>query len=197
MIWLALFTLCAAAPIAEGHYHPTKLGTKIVRRYYSESTHFDAMSFVSDVKRNGNALIVTHTSRSRSIFDGIERDSPVAKYSVSVKGIWLIETFDHVNEKWKVHGDEEECILPGGVKERAAWTTVPYDDGVKFKNECRTERITVPAGTFVCLAVSGGAEKDGKMIRTGAVWYAKGIGPIRSKHGDKIVMEAVKVEIGK
>lgn len=205
-----LWVLAAAAPVPRDTnksklFFPTEVGTKLVKRYYDTGSSSDSTYAVTAVEEKGAAKLVTISWTTQGLsglvngkpYQSPDREDLYAKYLVSKNGLFVVSDYNLIEKKWQDF-DHPRCLLKLPVKPGDSWTTeVPAERYKVTATVGKPERVKVPAGTFDAIPVHADATHNGKPVPHRTVWYAAGIGPIKSMVGDRVGMELVSFTPGK
>lgn len=205
-----LLALASAAPVPSDtnkpkFYFPTEVGAKLVKRYYDTGSSQDSTYTVTAVEEKGAAKIVTiswTTPGLRGLINGKlyqspDREDPYSKYLVSANGLFVVSDYNLIEKKWEDF-EHPRCLLKLPAKAGDMWAE--ENPAVKYKVTTtvgKPERIKILAGTFDAIPVHAKATHNGKPVPHRIIWFAAGIGQIKSMVGDRVGMELVSFTPGK
>ena len=189
-------------------YFPTKKGQRLVYQYYDEKSKPTIKVYynVQDVTETDKGMKIT-TQHWIETEDGEMTDTILLDYYCK-NGEFYIDmqsTLSSMLSKYEgmdIEIQTKDLALPSTLKEGdvlpdGSATVVVKNNGVKLVTITSTvtnrkvagkEKVTTPAGTFDCVKVT--FDTDGKIgfVKThakGAVWYAKGIGTVKTESYNK------------
>lgn len=211
LLAMALFrALAPAAPIPRGaespeFYFPTEVGTKIIMRSYRGESTSDSIYRVTAVEQKGTAKLVTVSWTAEgltALFDGnpirsTETEDPNSKYLVSANGVYVVASYLLLEKKWEEY-KTPRCLLKLPAKPGDRWTNEEPASQYKMTATVgKPEKVKVPAGTFDAIPVNIEATHEGKPVPRRTIWFAAGIGQIKSTVDDEVAMELISFTPGK
>jgi hypothetical protein len=198
--------LVTAAPIPEAAkkpkpFFPTQVGTKLVYRVNFRGNEKVLTKVVTAAENKGGRTFVILSSTLVDKAEAVPTAGKPAqevlpsytKFCLSEDGVVVVARKDPGSNSWQEKDppcwEFKEPAKPGAV-----WKT--DNPSEKYTRTCRvgkSERITVPAGTFEAIPVSIDAVHQGSQYPPQTIWFTRGLGFIKWVMGDEL--EEVLVSI--
>ena len=173
----------------DDNLYPTAIGNKWVYAVVGKNKEM-TVAIVRNEKVGDQNCIVLEASMDVTKDAKTTREVVASEYIALVKGDYLrfklgngvvipplpfLKTGAKKGDAWTAKFELQVTSIDEKTKQTSvekANATTSYTIG--------TETLTVPAGTFDCLAVKAATTEEGKVTLT-TIWYAKGLGPVKQE----------------